>query len=96
MSITDQMPEVNRSSHCWDEVSPEYPSLYKCPTIEEVILACQKLKQERKFSSRLEDNELNNKQAEVLAQHLWDLFLEGKGTPDIRPFGRLGKIKVST
>ena len=84
------MPEVNFSNHCWDEVSDEYPNLYRCPTIEEGILACQELGKKVLISlgGATADNDLDNQLAEILAKNLWDLFLEGKGRPDIRPFGR--------
>lgn len=90
ISITDQMPEVNFSSHCWDPASPEHPNLYKCPKIEEGILACQQAGKKVLISlgGATGNNDLQDAQATVLAQNLWDLFLGGKGRPNIRPFGK--------
>lgn len=84
------MPEVNFSNHCWDKVSDEYPDLYRCPTIEEGILACQQLEKKVLISlgGAIAYNVLNDNLAEGLAKNLWDLFLEGKGKSEIRPFGR--------
>jgi len=84
------MPEVNFSSHCWDPVSPEHPNLYKCPKIEEGILACQKAGKKVLISlgGATGNNNLQDYQAIVLANNLWDLFLGGDGRPDMRPFGR--------
>ena len=84
------MPEVNFANHCYDPVSPEYPRLYRCPEIERGIIACQSIGTKVLISlggatgrNALEDNSAN-----ILAQNLWDLFLEGTGQEDIRPFGR--------
>ena len=84
------MPEVNFSRHCWDPASPEHPNLYKCPKIEEGILACQKSGKKVLISlgGATGNNDLTDDQAQVLAKNLWDLFLEGQGRSDIRPFGR--------
>ena len=84
------MPEVNFSRHCWDPTSPEHPNLYKCPKIEEGILACQKAGKKVLISlgGATGNNDLTDDQAQVLAKNLWDLFLGGQGRPDIRPFGR--------
>lgn len=90
ISITDQMPEVNFSLHCWDPASPAHPNLYKCPKIEEGILACQKAGKKVLISlgGATGNNDLKDDQAKDLAKNLWDLFLGGKERPDIRPFGR--------
>ena len=87
------MPGVNFANHCWDPVSPEYPNLYRCPNIEEGINACQAAGKKVLISlgGATGNNVLDDDQAVVLAQNLWDLFLEGEGQPDIRPFGRLKK-----
>ena len=84
------MPEVNFSTHCWDPVSPAYPNLYKCPAIEEGIKACQAAGKKVLISlgGATGNNDLNDEQAKLLAQNLWDLFLGGVGKEDIRPFGR--------
>ena len=90
ISITDQMPEVNFSSHCWDPATPAHPNLYKCPKIEEGIKACQKAGKKILISlgGATGNNDLRDDQAKVLAKNLWDLFLGGQGMPNIRPFGR--------
>ena len=91
--FTDQMPEVNFSMHCWDPVSHEHPNLYRCRNIEEGIKACQAAGKKVLISlgGGTGNNDLNDAKAIVLAQNLWDLFLEGKGQQNIRPFGRFEK-----
>ena len=88
------MPQLNFANHCWDAVSPEYPSLYRCPKIEEGIKACQGAGKKVLISlgGATANNDLQDAQAKVLAQNLWDLFLEGKGKQNIRPFGRYKTI----
>ncbi|XP_078347888.1 uncharacterized protein LOC144632995 [Oculina patagonica] len=85
----DQMPEVNFSRHCWDPASPAHPNLYKCPKIEEGIKACQQAGKKVLISlgGATGNNDLQDAQASDLAKNLWDLFLGGKGRPNIRPFG---------
>ena len=92
--ITDQMPEVNFSYHCDTQVSPAYPYLFKCPGIEEGIKSCQQKGKKVLISlgGATGQNEPQDSQASILAKNLWNLFLGGKETPDIRPFGRLEKI----
>lgn len=90
------MPGVNFSLHCWTPVSSEYPDLYRCPNIEQGIIDCQNKGKKVLISlgGATGYNDLNDDDAKVLAQNLWDLFLEGTGQQDIRPFGRLEKDSV--
>ena len=84
------MPEVNFANHCYKPVSSDYPKLYRCPEIESGIKACQKVGTKVLISlgGATGYNVLDDQKADILAQNLWDLFLEGTGQEDIRPFGR--------
>ena len=87
----DNMPSLNFAFHCETAVSPEYPTLLRCPEIEAAIGECQKrgktlLLSMGGASGRYGFN--SDAQAKQYANTIWNLFLGGTGMQSIRPFGK--------
>ncbi len=85
------MPGLNFAFHCEDAVSPEYPSLLRCPGIEAGISECQRRGKKVLLSLGGASGRYgfsNDAEAKKFAGTIWDLFLGGTDKPDLRPFGR--------
>lgn len=90
LKITDSLPGLNFAFHCGGGVTPEHPNLLRCQNIEEGIKKCNENNKKVLLSvggSTMYANLGNVENAKRHAQHLWDLFLGGNGTPQLRPFG---------
>ena len=90
------MPGLNFAFHCEEAVSPDYPTLLRCPAIEAGISECQKRGKQVLLSlggasGRYGFN--NDGEAKLYARTIWDLFLGGTGKQNLRPFGRWVSIR---
>jgi len=87
----NNMPGFNFAYHCEKGVSELYPTVLRCPKIEDAILECQKNGKKVMMSlggaagayGFTDDN-----QAKLFAYRVYHLLLEGTDLQNIRPFGR--------
>jgi len=87
----DNLPGMNFAFHCEDPVSPEHPSLLRCPQIEAGISECQRRGKQVLLSMGGASGSYgftSDAQAKQYAKTIWDLFLGGSGMQSLRPFGR--------
>eukprot|EP00795_Rhopilema_esculentum_P015413 gene15413-6654_t len=87
----DNMPGLNFAFHCEDPVSPEYPSLLRCPLIEAGISECQRRGKQVLLSMGGASGSYgfaSDSKAKEYAHTIWHLFLGGNNKQSLRPFGR--------
>ena len=87
----DNMPALNFAFHCTQPLSPEYPTLLRCPKMEQAIKVCQKNGKKVVLSIGGDVGKYGFKsdsEAELFAYRMWNLFLGGKELNSLRPFGR--------
>ena len=85
------MPGFNFAFHCSTPVSSDYPTMFRCPKIEEGIKECQKRGKKVLMSLGGAEGKVgltNIKEAKQFAYRVYNLLLEGTDLQDIRPFGR--------
>lgn len=90
-SQTGNLPGLNFAFHCEDPVSPEHPSLLRCPLIEAGISECQRRGKQVLLSMGGASGSYgfsNDEQAKQYANTIWQLFLGGNSMQNLRPFGR--------
>lgn len=85
----DKMPGLNFAFHC-EKGQDGYPSLLRCPKIEEGIKECQKRGKTVLMSLGGASGAYsfaNDAQAKLFAYRVYHLLLEGTALQSIRPFG---------
>ena len=84
------MPGLNFAFHCLPTRNSDYPTLLRCPKMEEAIRICQKNSKKVYISlgggvGKYGFETLQ--EANLLAYRVYHLFLEGNDMPNLRPFG---------
>ena len=87
----DRMPGLNFAGHCFSSSKANYPTLLRCPKIEQAIEVCHKNGKKVVASLGGEIGDYGFKsdsEAKLFAYRIWNLFLQGKEMEDLRPFGK--------
>ena len=93
--ILDAMPRLNFAFHCTTPISQDYPSLLRCPELEDAIRVCH---QNRKKVYIALGGDVGPygfqsvEEAKLLAYRVYHLFLSGTDLEELRPFGRYGRL----
>ncbi len=89
--IADRMPGLNFAGHCKTPIDQNHRTLFSCPVIERGIRTCQQNGKKVLIAiggPRGKGSFEGESQAEKFAENIWNLFLGGDQSPDLRPFSR--------
>ena len=85
------MPGLNLDFHCETPLNDQYPSLLRCPEVEQAIIECHRNDKKVLLSLGGPGDKYgfqNEAQIRLFAYRLWNLFMEGNTLIPLRPFGR--------